>query len=116
MDTLKTIWGWIKTHMKLVILFVVVLLLTILVFWWGRKNSKIKGLENQLALMTARLKIESLVVSYNTTMEKLAELKAKDAAVKTQLDNIQASLGDKLKPDMTADEIIAKFKEIGLPQ
>ena len=45
---------------------------------------------------------------------KLKELKEKDKEISSDIDAIEKSLEKKLKPDMTADEIIAKFKEIGM--
>ena len=116
MEKLKKIWQWISTHTRLVLLFIVIVLLSILVLWWGRKNRRIKALENELAVMNARLSVERITLAYNTKMDELAALKAKDDNVRGQLDKIQKSLEERLKPDMTAEEIAAKFRAIGLPQ
>jgi len=47
-------------------------------------------------------------------MEELKKLKEKDKEVSADIEKIEKSLEQKLKSDMTADEIIAKFKEIGI--
>ena len=114
MEKIKQIFAWVSNHVKTSLLILVVVVLSVLVFWWGRKNKKIRDLENQLAVAQARLQIERLVISYNTTVDELKALMAKDATVKAEIDKIEVSLGERLKPDMTAEEIAAKFKEIGI--
>lgn len=114
MDKLKTTWAWLTNNIKLVLLVVVVFILFILIFWWGRKNAKIRSLENQLAILNARLQIQRLVIEYNTNIAGLQELKVKEKELNTDLVKLEETLGKKLEKDMTADELIAKFKEIGI--
>jgi nitrogen fixation-related uncharacterized protein len=118
---MTAIWGvikkafkWISNNLKLFLLILSIVLLSVFIFWWGRKNSKIRDLENKLAVLTAQLKLNQLEVKYNTDKESLVKLKADDKQLDTELTKIEKSLEEKLKPDMTADEIIAKFKEIGI--
>lgn len=114
MDKLKTIWAWLSNNIKIVVIFIVIIVLSVFVFWWGRKNKKIRSLENQIAILNARLQIERLVIEYNTNIAGLQALKEKEKALNATLATIELSLGTKLKQDMTVDEIIAKFKEIGI--
>ncbi len=114
MDTIKKIWAWLANNTKLVGLSIFIVLLFILIFWWGRKNKKIRDLETQLAILTARLQIEKLVIEYNTNIAGLQTIKEKENKLNADLVKIEESLNNKLKPTMTADEIIAKFKEIGI--
>jgi len=114
MSTIKQILKWISNNFKIFILILVIIILSVLVFWWGRKNKKIRALENQIAILNARLKVERLEIKYKADMEELRKLKEKDKEISSDIDAIEKSLEKKLKPDMTADEIIAKFKEIGI--
>lgn len=114
METLSKIWTWITNNVKLVGLIIAVIFLTIFVLWWGAKNRKVRELENALSIANAKLKVERLAIKYNTTMQEIKELKEKDEFVSKELAKIEESLGERLKPNMTAEEIVAKFKEIGL--
>jgi hypothetical protein len=114
MATLKKIGKWIWTHSKIVLFIILVIFISVFVLWWGRKNRKIKSLEHSLAIMQAKLSVERLTVKYDANVEKLKELKNEDEKLQSELKVIEASLENRLKPEMTADEIIAKFKEVGL--
>jgi len=114
MATITKVFKWIGNNLKLFLLILVIVILSVLVFWWGRKNNKIRALESQIAILNARLKIERLEIKYNADMAELNKLKEKDTEIAAEIANIEKSLEEKLKPDMTADEIIAKFKEIGI--
>lgn len=114
MAVLKKILGWISNHTKLILLALVVIVFTILIFWWGRKNQRIRSLENQLAILKAKLKIETLQIKYETEQDKLKDLRAKDMQLNKELDTIEQSLTERLKEKMTAEEIAAKFKELGI--
>ena len=114
METIIKVFAWISSHAKLTLFVCTIFILTILVFWWGRKNKKIRDLENQLAIIQARLQIERLVIYYNTTMGELKALMEKDVKVKEEIAKIETSLGERLKKGMTAEEIAAKFREIGI--
>jgi cell division protein FtsB len=114
METLKKIWQWVTTHLKLVSLFAVIILLTIFILWWGRKNSKIRSLENQLAILTAKVKIEKLAMQYDAKVAELKTLKEKDDKLSADIASIETSLTTRLRQDMTAEEIAAKFREIGI--
>ena len=115
MSTLKKILLWTNNHIKLLILFITIAVLSVLVLWWGRKNKKIRELENQLAVLNAKLKIERLAIAYDATVAELVKLKEKDTKINAELVDIEISLKEKLEKNMTAEEIAAKFREIGLP-
>jgi hypothetical protein len=114
MATVKRILKWLGTHFKIAALIVSAILFSIFILWWGRKNRKIRGLEQQLAVTKAKLSIERLEVKYNTDIEDLKKLKEKDKDIQKDIEKIEESLEKKLKPEMSAEEIANKFKEIGL--
>jgi hypothetical protein len=114
MAVVKRIIKWIGNNLKIFLLILSIILVTVFILWWGWKNRKIRALQNKLAILNARLKIERLEIKYDIDMEELKKLKEKDKDIKDDIDKIETSLEKKLKPDMTADEIIAKFKEIGI--
>jgi len=114
MATIKKILKWISNNFKLVLLITVIVVLSILVFWWARKNKKVRSLENQIAILNAKIKIERLEIKYDSDMQDLRELKGKDVALTKELEAIENDLSVKLAQDMTAEEIAAKFMEIGL--
>jgi len=118
---MSTVWAfvqkafkWISNHLKLFLLIVCVIVFSILIFWWGRKNAKIRALENSLAILNARLKLQGLEIKYDADMKDLAKLKETDKKIDEDIAKVEKSLEEKLTPSMTADEIIAKFKEIGI--
>lgn len=114
MEIAKRVWQWISTHTRYALLILVIILITVLILWWGRKNRRIKELENQLAVLTAKLQLEKLTWSYNTTMSELKGLREKDEKVGKEITQIEDSLANKLSPGMSAEDIAAKFKEIGI--
>jgi len=114
MATIKRIGRWIGNHLKLFLLILSIIFVTVFILWWGWKNRKIRALQNRLAILTARLNIERLEIKYDLDMQELKRLKEKEKDIRDDIDKIERSLEKKLKPDMTADEIIAKFKEIGI--
>jgi hypothetical protein len=111
---LKLVWDWAAVRAKMLLTIFGIVVLTILIFWWARKNQKIRSLENQLFILNAKLKIQAIQARYNATLEELRGLKEKDDKLNKEIVAIDASLSDRLKSNMTADEIAAKFKEIGI--
>lgn len=114
MEKIKKAFKWLLNHLKIFLLIIGVILTTILILWWGRKNKQIRKLEQQLAISKAKLHVERLEVKYNNDIAELKKLKDKDAKIKKEIEEIEKSLSKKLKPDMTAEEIAEKFKELGL--
>lgn len=114
MEKVKKALKWVWANSKLVLIVLLGILFTIFIIWWGNKNRKIRELETKLAILKAKITIEKLVAKYETTMSELAELRSKDKKVNEELQSIEKSLEEKLKPDMTAEEIAEKFKELGL--
>ena len=111
---LKKAWVWITRNVKLFLLILGIILFVVLVLWWGHKNKMIRSLKNKLAIAQAKLKIEKLAGKYDATMDDLKGLKEKDKKISDEIAVIEKSLEERLKPDMTAEEIVAAFKKIGL--
>lgn len=111
---IKKAGKWIKRNFKWVLSIAGTVILFILLFSWYSKNKKIRKLENELAILRAKVKLERLSVKYDVLEENLTTLKEEDAAVSADMKKIEDSLTISLSPDMTAAEIAAKFKEIGL--
>jgi hypothetical protein len=78
------------------------------------KNKKITELETQLAIKSARLELEQVLLKYRTTLEEIKNLREKDNKVGTELAQIEIQLSKKLSEDLTAEQIAEKFKEIGI--
>ena len=107
-------YHWVVSHGKLLLLILCIIIFSILLFWWGHKNRKIRALENQLAILVAKSKIERLEIKYNKNIHELTKLKEQDAVLTTELDTLEHSLKIRLAADMTADEIAEKFRDLGL--
>jgi len=111
-SALNKVYTWTKVNSKWVLLSSVVLLLVFLIFWWGRKNKKIRSLENALAILKSRVKLERLAVKHGILVEELDKLKEKDFQLKQELYEIELNLNKKLSEDMTLEEISKKLNEI----
>jgi hypothetical protein len=90
------------------------ILLLILAFAWYRKNQRVRKLERELTFLRAKVKMEKLAAKYEVMTEELKDIRKEEAAVEENLVKIETSLKEKLKKDMTAEEIVDKFREIGL--
>ena len=64
-----------------------------------------------MPIAQAKLKVERLAIKYNTTMEEIKTLEEKDDFVSKEITKIEESLGERLKPNMTAEEIVAKIED-----
>ena len=111
---LKKAFKWIQVNLKLVLLIIAFTTLAIFIFWLSGKNRKIRALENSLRILKAKIDVERLSIKYDTEVENLKELKEQDTEIRYELNKIEKDLKEKLKGDLTADEIIRKFKELGL--
>ena len=58
--------------------------------------------------------MQKLAYKYDKSVEELGTLRETEKKLESELSEIESSLSEKLKGDMTADELIAKFKEIGV--
>jgi len=90
------------------------ILLFVFLASWYSKNKKIRKLEHELALLRAKVQLEKLAFQYETTVKELNHLKEKDEDIKKKIDAVEKSLTEKLSPDLTMDEIIEKFRSIGI--
>ena len=114
MKKLKKVWVLTKNNWKIAVSVISTLFLLIFAFSWYRKNTKIRKLQQDLILSRAKVRIAKVVDKYNITVEQLDGLREKDAVVEKEISKIERDLTEKLKPDMTPEEIVAKFKEIGI--
>ena len=114
METIKKVWKWITTNFRYVLLGSFAVAVLILSLIWGSKNRKIRSLENQLALMNARLQIDKLLIEYSIGIKELTKLRAEEQKVADKIKAIEASLTAKLAPDMTAEQIVEQFKKLGI--
>jgi len=114
MEWLKKAIEVIKLYGKWVIFGLSALGLLILFILISRKNQRIRNLETDLAVSKAKLQVESLAMAYTVAVKELAELRKSEAELHKKLEAVEASLKEKLAPGMTADEVIAKMKELGL--
>lgn len=114
METLKKSWKWLTTHTKILFLFIGVILLFILVVWWGKRNRSIRALQRKISLLNTKLKLEKVQAKYDMNMVELQQVREQNDHVREDLDKIEEDLNKQLEGDLTAEEIAAKFRELGL--
>lgn len=114
LDKLKFAYAWIVRNFKLVLSVFGSTVLFVFLASWYSKNKKIRSLENELAIIRTQLELDRLAYEYKTTIGELGKLKREDADLQLELNKIEKELKIKLDSDMTAEEIVEKFKEIGL--
>jgi predicted nucleic acid-binding Zn-ribbon protein len=111
---IKTVWNWIKNNFKIVIVIAANILLFIFAFSWYQKNKKIRRLKRDLSLSKTRYKLQKIADQYHATTEKLEDLRNEDEKLDKEIVKIEEKLQKELSPDMTAEEIAQKFKELGM--
>lgn len=111
-NKLKNCVNWIKTHSSIILLSFGLILLSSLIFFYQQR--KIKQLQIELAILKAKLKLERLALENETSVNTIADLKEKDKKIEEELKKIEESLKIDLPDDMTEEDIIKKFKELGL--
>jgi hypothetical protein len=113
-NKIKKVGNWVKVNIKLVLILLAILFLVIFLLWLVSKNRKIKNLENQLMLLKAKFQMEKLSIKHNIAVEDLKSLTEKDEKLKKKLVKIEEKLNNKLKEDLSPEELAKKFKELGL--
>jgi len=78
------------------------------------KSKTIKDLQAQMALKSARLELEQVLLKHQATLDEVKALREKDNAISQEITLIETQLTKKLSPDMTAEQIAQKFREIGI--
>jgi hypothetical protein len=111
---LGKVFKWIKTNAKWILLGLVSLFLIVVCFSWYKKNRQIRKLKNEVLLLQAKVKLERLATKYDALLSELGETRKKNAHLELDIQSVENSLKKKLEPDMTAGEIIAAFKKVGL--
>lgn len=111
---MKKYLNWISANFKLVLTALLIIILIIFVLWWGRKNKKIKDLENSLAMLQAKLRLQKLAVKKDIAVAELKELRKEDKTVDAKIEEIKKSLATSVESSMTAEEIAAAFREMDI--
>lgn len=111
---LKTAFAWVSNNIKLVAIIAALVTAGILVIIWRRKNSMIKQLRAELFLAKAKLEIAELARKYQVLLSRFAEVRKQDQVLDSKLNEIEQRLVSEVDPDMTAEQIAAKFREIGV--
>ena len=114
MTLLKLMWAWVLKYIKLIASGVLLLGSVTVAIGWHVKNKKIDDLQYQLAISQAKWRIETLASAYKVTVIELNELRKKDVDLDKQIFVVENFLNKKLQSAMTAEEIVQKFKEIGI--
>jgi hypothetical protein len=114
LSTIKIFLSRAKVYSLWVIVGVLSICLATLALVVRSKSKSIKELQTQLALKTARLELEQVLLKYQATLDEIKELRNKDSQIGQELVVIETQLSKKLSEDLTAEEIAAKFREIGI--
>ena len=110
----QKVWTWIKTNVKLLLTILAFVLFFIFFFIFKSKVRTIRRLEGELYATKAKIKLEKIAAKYDVTLVELKDLKKKDKEVEKEIFEIEKNLENKLKEDMTAEEIAEKFRELGI--
>ena len=114
MAILKSIFNWIKINFKWFLYIIASLGVAILAIIISSKSKKVRELEASLSVLEAQIKINQIEVKYDVTVDEFNALRAKDKDAEEKLKKIEIDLKTALEDTMTADEIVAEFKRIGL--
>ena len=111
---MKKIWNWIKVNTKIVlsILFSVAIVIVSLLLYKRKKD--MDSMRRQLAFYKTKVEMQKLAYEYQKSIDDLADLRKDEKDLNEKLKTIEGDLSHKLKDNMSADEIVAKFKELGL--
>ncbi|MFA5132533.1 MAG: hypothetical protein WC444_04425 [Candidatus Paceibacterota bacterium] len=89
-------------------------IVTILVLLWRNKSNKIKQLQAELFLAQSKIQLADLARKYAVSMAQFMNLRQQDVVLDKKLNEIEKDLAEKVDPDMTAEEVAAKFREMGV--
>lgn len=89
--------------------------IAVLVFILRSKNKKLQDLETGLQLRSAKLRLENVLIKYRISTEDLKNIKDIKDDIKRDICQLERELEAKLNGKMTAEEIVAKLKEVGFP-
>lgn len=109
---LKKAFVWIKANSAILLLTAALLSVSLIIFFCQRKS--IRQLQIELAILKTQLKLQKLAVEKDIKIQNIIELKDKDKELREKLVKIEEDLKKELPDDMTEDEIVQKFKELGL--
>lgn len=105
----------IKNWAIVAVLVILVGAVAILSWLLKAKNKKLIDLENDLQIKSAKLKLENILIKHQITAENLKNIKEVKDEIKAEICGLERQLDTKLAGTMTAEEIVAKLKEVGFP-
>jgi len=105
---------WIVNNFKLFMIIAGLVIVTILVLLWRNKSNKIKQLQAELFLAQSKIQLADLARKYAVSMAQFMNLRQQDVVLDKKLNEIEKDLAEKVDPDMTAEEVAAKFREMGV--
>jgi hypothetical protein len=111
---MKKFLSWLGNNFKLVLITLLILIFTLFTLWWGRKNRKIKRLENNLAILQGKLRLQRLALKKEVAVTELKNLEQQDKELARQIDDIKLSVHRSVKDDLTVDELAELFRGMGL--
>lgn len=105
-------WKWLKVNWKWVLIGAATVGVVILTIIWFKRNKQIEDLKYKVALLKAKLKLESLAAKNGVLLEDLKKLQEKDKKIKEEIDKIELDLVDRIPNEMTAEEIAQRFRDL----
>jgi hypothetical protein len=112
MDLLRRLKNYIVGAAALTLAGVIAVLILLL----RNKNKKLRDLETDLHVQSAKLQLENILIRNRISAEDLQDLKSIKDGIKQELYQLEKQVEARLAAKMTAEEIVAKLKEVGLPQ
>ncbi len=111
-DNIKKVFAWIKVHSSVILLSLSLIIVSTIIFFCQRK--RLKELQIELSILKTQVKLAKLAAEKAVKVQQLAELKEQDADLQKQLAKIEEDLKQELPSDMSEEDIVSMFKELGL--
>lgn len=108
----KKFFRWIKAHAEWILLAIVTIFIVIICVVWHKKTKLIESLQNDLAILKAKLNIEKIAVKNELLIQDLKDVRKKDAEVQKELDAIEKDLEIRLSNNMSTEEISEAFNKL----
>lgn len=111
-ETVKKVFKWIGTNSKWILFGIASAVFIGFFIWLSGKNRTIKKLETELALIKAKLQLETLALKYDTTISNLKELQKTEAELDAKLKEIEVGLVESAAADIPLEELAKRFKDL----
>jgi len=111
-ETCKKVFFWIKANSSILLLSAGLLSISLIIFFCQRRQ--LRQLQIELALLKTQMKLQKLAFEKDVQIQNIAVLKEKDKELREKLAAIEEDLKKELPDDMTEEEILKNFKELGL--